>query len=180
MQGLNYGTTFLNISSDAVFDGKLGVYTETSETNPINDYGRSKLLGEISLSNVINIRCSMFGIDSIRNRGLFNWFLSAEKPTIFSGYTFSGLSTNVLANCICKIINSSEKYPNIIHISGEEIDKGDLLKALNEHANLSKRYVLQDQKKFNFSLDGSLLTKISKLHLPSINEQIKELLDERL
>ena len=72
------------------------------------------------------------------------------------------------------------KYPNIIHISGEEIDKGDLLKALNEHANLSKRYVLQDQKKFNFSLDGSLFTKISKLHLPSINEQIKELLDERL
>ena len=43
------GATFIHISTDYVFDGKLPVedcYNEAMVTNPVSAYGRSKLLGE--------------------------------------------------------------------------------------------------------------------------------------
>jgi len=46
------GTKLLHLSTDYVFDGITNIpYTESSVTNPINTYGKSKLLGE---QNIIN------------------------------------------------------------------------------------------------------------------------------
>ena len=45
----NVGATFIHISTDYVFDGKLPVeecYSESMVTNPVSAYGRTKLLGE--------------------------------------------------------------------------------------------------------------------------------------
>lgn len=40
------GARFVHISTDYVFDGERGNYGEDDPVNPINQYGRSKLLGE--------------------------------------------------------------------------------------------------------------------------------------
>lgn len=41
------GASLVHISSNEVFDGEKGVaYTESDDPNPLNEYGRSKLLGE--------------------------------------------------------------------------------------------------------------------------------------
>ena len=42
----NKDVYFLHISTDYVFDGNIGRYSENSETNPINWYGKTKLNGE--------------------------------------------------------------------------------------------------------------------------------------
>jgi dTDP-4-dehydrorhamnose reductase len=48
------GVPVVHISTDYVFDGsKIGMYSEEDETNPINSYGRSKLLGERILLEVL-------------------------------------------------------------------------------------------------------------------------------
>ena len=78
----------------------------------------------------------MFGIDEIKNRGLFNWF-SSQNPTLYSGYIFSGVSTNWLSKCICLMIGL-EKLPNLVHISGEPIDKAELLMLFDKEAFLKK------------------------------------------
>jgi dTDP-4-dehydrorhamnose reductase len=45
-----YSSVFVHFSTDYVFDGKKKVpYTEEDLTNPINEYGKSKLNGEINL-----------------------------------------------------------------------------------------------------------------------------------
>lgn len=176
--GNKIGAMLINISTDVVFDGKRGFYNEHSMVNPLNDYGKAKLAGELKLENVVNIRCSMFGIDEISNRGLFNWFLNADKPTIFSGYIFSGISTNLLAKCIAEIIKSKANFPNVIHVSSDQIDKSRLLMILNEEAKLKKEYTIKIRENCNYSLDSTLFSSKVKLQLPSIQDQIKELVAE--
>ena len=40
---------FIHISTDFVYDGNsLDPYAETNETNPLNNYGKSKLLGDLA------------------------------------------------------------------------------------------------------------------------------------
>ena len=47
-----YETTLIHVSTDYVFDGsQSSAYTESDQTNPISVYGKTKLLGEISLAN---------------------------------------------------------------------------------------------------------------------------------
>ena len=43
----------INISSDYVFDGLNGPYTEEDKPNPLNHYGEAKLLGE----KILNEKC---------------------------------------------------------------------------------------------------------------------------
>lgn len=47
----------LYVSTDYVFDGEKGMYTEKDETNPINYYGYTKLKGEESVENFVDEAC---------------------------------------------------------------------------------------------------------------------------
>ncbi len=50
----NNNTTLIHISTDYVFDGdKNEPYLEDDKTNPINEYGKSKLLGEKNIQDII-------------------------------------------------------------------------------------------------------------------------------
>lgn len=47
----NDRTYVLHVSTDYVFDGRIGNYTENSEPNPVNWYGSTKLFGEKEIIN---------------------------------------------------------------------------------------------------------------------------------
>ncbi len=48
-------TILIHVSTDYVFDGeKNEPYSIHDKTNPINEYGKSKLLGELEIQNVLN------------------------------------------------------------------------------------------------------------------------------
>ena len=65
---------FVQISTDYVFDGEIGNYKETDEPNPINEYGKSKLLGEqnaLKYDSIV-IRIEMpYGINLAKNKNVF-------------------------------------------------------------------------------------------------------------
>jgi len=44
----------IHISTDYVFDGEKEAFSVNDETNPINEYGKSKLLGEKYIQNILN------------------------------------------------------------------------------------------------------------------------------
>jgi dTDP-4-dehydrorhamnose reductase len=63
------GVFIVHVSTDYIFDGTVGNYTEESIGNPVNEYGRTKLLGELAISSVVPEQnwclgrmCSIFGL----------------------------------------------------------------------------------------------------------------------
>jgi dTDP-4-dehydrorhamnose reductase len=127
--GAVHDARVINFSTDCVFDGKQGGYTEQQLTNAEDLYGRTKALGEITSGDALTIRSSFIGRELLDGTELLEWFLAQQGKTI-SGYRnalYSGISTLYLADLVCDII---EKYPHLsglYHVASNTISKYDLL-----------------------------------------------------
>ncbi len=118
---------FIHISTDCVFSGKKGNYTEDDAPDAKDLYGRSKLLGEVTEPHALTLRTSIIGHELESKKGLLEWFLSQGNQTKgFNKAIFSGLPTIELA----KVIKSALKQPQLhglYHVSSQAINKFDLL-----------------------------------------------------
>lgn len=92
-------TRVIHMSTDCVFSGKTGGYTEKSFPDAVSFYGRSKALGELNDSKNLTIRSSIIGPDIKKTGiGLVNWFM--QQSDAIQGYTksiWSGQTTLQLA-----------------------------------------------------------------------------------
>ncbi len=128
-----YGFKLINISTDAVFSEKSGEVDEDSTPNPSDDYGRSKLEGEIL--NAINIRTSIIGLDPLKHKGILEFVIKNKNKQItgFTNQKWSGTTTLQLAKFIDWIIfkdklRSIKKKGNLIHfVPLSSITKHDLV-----------------------------------------------------
>jgi dTDP-4-dehydrorhamnose reductase len=89
------GVRFIHISTDCVFTGSKGMYTEEDHSDALDLYGRSKFLGEVSGPGAITVRTSIIGRELASEYGLVEWFLSEAGGTVrgFSAAIFSGFTT---------------------------------------------------------------------------------------
>lgn len=74
----NTSSRLVYISTDYVFDGVAGPYTETDPTNPINEYGKSKLEGEIAVLSLAE-RATIVRSASFLGRGTANRTTFVER-----------------------------------------------------------------------------------------------------
>ena len=85
------GARFVHLSTDCVFSGSKGMYTEADLSDAKDLYGRSKFLGEVDYPNAITLRTSIIGHELEGARSLVGWFLSQNgsvkgfRRAIFSG-----------------------------------------------------------------------------------------------
>ena len=97
--GNTYNYKLIHISTDCVFSGKEGQYTETSFRDGDDNYARSKALGEVINDKDLTIRTSIIGPElKTSGTGLLDWFLKQEGT--INGYTYaywSGVTTLELA-----------------------------------------------------------------------------------
>lgn len=78
----------IHMSTDCVFSGKKGQYTENDFQDGTTFYDRSKALGELNDDKNLTLRCSIVGPDiNPAGIGLLNWFMQQEGP--INGYTKS-------------------------------------------------------------------------------------------
>ena len=122
------GGRYLQISTDCVFDGVKGNYSEEDTDFASDIYGTTKRLGEVNYGNSLTIRTSIIGHELKSHASLVNWFL-AQKGEV-EGYTkaiFSGFPTVVLAEIIEKYIIPNKSLIGIFHLSAKPISKFDLL-----------------------------------------------------
>ena len=68
------GSRLIHISTDCVFTGRKGMYTEEDVTDSLDLYGISKRLGEVDCPNTITLRTSIIGHELSGNRSLIDWF----------------------------------------------------------------------------------------------------------
>ena len=120
------------LSTDCVFSGKKGLYTEADQADCDDLYGQSKLLGEvINEKHVLTIRTSIIGHELRGGHSLVSWFLKQKGSAV--GYTkaiYSGLPTIELAQIIRNLILPNPKLSGLYHIASEPISKFDLLELI--------------------------------------------------
>lgn len=129
------GFRLITLSTDCVFTGEKGNYTEDDFPDARDLYGISKLLGEINNNNCLTIRTSIIGRELDSAHGLVEWFLSNRGKTI-KGYLnaiYSGFPTIILAEILSGIIADSPRLQGIYHVSSDTINKFELLGLLNKY-----------------------------------------------
>lgn len=135
----NSHTKLVHLSTDCVFSGENGPYSETSVYDGTLFYDRTKALGEIVNDKDLTFRMSIIGPDiNADGVGLFNWFMRQDGEIKgFTGALWNGITTIELAKAIDKALQS--KITGIYHLTpSENISKFDLLKLFNETFKQSK------------------------------------------
>ena len=122
------GAKFIHISTDCVFSGRKGNYTETDFRDADDVYGRSKALGEVINQTDLTLRTSIIGPELKKNgEGLFHWFMHQNHSINgFKTAIWSGVTTLELTKVIDFAIQHN--LIGLIHVSnGIGISKMDLL-----------------------------------------------------
>jgi dTDP-4-dehydrorhamnose reductase len=120
-----FSARLVHISTDGVFDGIRGNYTEDDKPNPVNIYAKSKLFGEKyvinNCSNYVVIRTNFYGYHP-QNKFLFNSILSKLKKNEqiigFNDVIFNPLEVSNLSQLISEIAFSD--YVGILNLSSNE------------------------------------------------------------
>jgi dTDP-4-dehydrorhamnose reductase len=173
---LKYKARFIHFSTDCVFSGKKGNYAESDLPDPLDLYGRSKLLGEINYSNAITLRTSIIGHEIESCRSLLNWFLSQSKN--IQGYKkviFSGLPTYEIARIIHDYILPNRFLNGLYHVSGDPINKYDLLLLVKNTYGKNINIIPNNKIMINRSLDSSRFRKATGFSPKSWNLLIREM-----
>ena len=168
---------FLHISTDCVFSGKKGNYTDKSKKDALDTYGVSKSKGEVKNEYTTTIRTSFIGPEQNSKKSLLNWFLSKKRGVNgFNNAFFSGLTSLEISQIIFKyFLKNKILYNKIINVGGNTISKYDLLSNIAKIFN--KKILI---KKFtDFKIDRSLncqkFKKISKYKNKSWLKMLREL-----
>lgn len=145
-------TKLIHISTDCVFEGTKGKYTEEDIPDATSYYGRSKALGEVVDDKNLTIRTSIIGPELKANGiGLFHWFMSQQAKVYgYEKVIWSGVTTLQLAKAIDQDIKTPQT--GLYHlVNNEDIPKHDLLVLFNtycrqEQIEIGKNSTLENDK----------------------------------
>ena len=165
----------LQISSDGVFSGKKGNYSESDKPDPIDLYGKAKLRGEKYEDDQLIIRTSMIGHDKIKHSGLLEWFMNQKECALYTNYIFSGLTTNELSRIIKDYILINSSLSGVYHVAANPISKFKLLTLVAEIYNLKININKDDSVKMDRSLSQKKFFEDTGYIAPSCPELISRM-----
>lgn len=170
------GARLIHMSTDCVFSGKKGNYSESDNSDADDIYGRTKFLGEPSGDHCFTMRTSIIGPEVFRKTGLLEWLL-AQKGDIkgFKKAIFSGFTTSELSRIIAKIITKHPGACGLYHVSSEAISKFDLLSLIKEKMGLKNEIIPESVFNCDRSLNSSRFRKEFSYEPPSWPAMIAEL-----
>lgn len=175
-----FGARLICISTDCVFSGKKGMYTEGDVPDPEDLYGRSKLLGEVTEGNSLTIRTSMIGREIGQSHGLLEWFLSNSGGKV-DGFTrafFNGLTTLELSNVISGVVVPDRSLKGLYHISSEKISKFELLEIINASYGLDIDIHPDAGPEIDRSLDSGRFRAATGYDPPSWKAMVESMRDD--
>ena len=122
------GARLVHVSTDCVFSGEKGNYRETDRPDPVDLYGRSKLLGEVETAPGFRVRTSIIGLELSRFTGLIEWFL-AQRGMIrgFTRAIYSGVTTRELARVLAWVLENGADLNGVWQVASQPITKYDVL-----------------------------------------------------
>lgn len=180
---------FLHISTDAVFDGKLGNYKESDQPNPLSTYARTKLAGEIAVMsanpNALVARVNFYGWSLRGQRSLaeffFNNLSTGNQVKGFKDVKFSPLQVNDLIDTLLEMLD--KELIGLYHtVSSEAISKYEFGVAIAREFGFDEALVqpvsvldggLKAARSPNLNLDTSKLADALGHQTPGIDTGLK-------
>ncbi len=174
------GIRLICISTDCVFSGDRGNYREQDPPDPADDYGLSKLAGEVASPGCLTIRTSMVGRELDTNTSLVEWFL-ANRGGRVSGYAnaiYTGFSTIALTNVIADLLVRHPALDGIYHVSSDPITKLELLRLVNKHFHAGVMIEPADQPTIDRSLDSARFRRATGFVPGDWDSMIREMAED--
>lgn len=129
------GGKLIHISTDCVFEGDKGNYSESATPDGKSMYAITKAIGEVITSPHLTVRTSIIGPELKEGIGLFQWFMN-QTGTV-NGYVnvfWNGVTTLELARAVHHFINNG--VSGLYHLTAPEIiSKYGLLKKIQRTFN---------------------------------------------
>lgn len=170
----DFGFKLIHISTDCVFSGAKGNYSESDAKDGKDYYAKSKALGELENDRDLTIRTSIIGPELKDGTGLFHWFMT-QKSTVqgYSKVFWTGLTTLELAKVINEAIN--EDLVGLYNVVPKtKISKFDLLGIINRIFLNNKLNILEDS---TYICDKSLVTERTEFryNVPDYDQMVEDL-----
>jgi dTDP-4-dehydrorhamnose reductase len=169
------GSKLIHITTDCVFSGRDGSYTETSPHDCLDDYGKSKSLGEPP--NCMVIRTSIIGPEIHKNASFIAWAMSqrGQKVNGFVNHFWNGVTTKQYGRVVLKVMEDELYEKGTHHVFSNSLTKAELLKMINSKYGLGLDInpVVAPER-----IDRTLATHKplnAILQIPSLFEQITDL-----
>jgi dTDP-4-dehydrorhamnose reductase len=190
------GAYLIYISTDSVFDGSEGNYSENDITNPINVYGKTKLKAEEGISSIFSnfciVRTNIYGWNKIGKFSIAEWMLNRlfthqELPGLKDIF-FSPIFVNHLIDMLFYL--QDKRYKGIIHIAAKKAcSKLEFAYMIANVFQLNKEYIkpisiddlnLKAKRGKDLSLNITKIEEISGRFCPSIENGLRtmKMLDE--
>ncbi|SEU18628.1 SDR family oxidoreductase [Paenibacillus sp. NFR01] len=169
------GARLIHISTDCVFEGTRGAYTEEDIPDGTSVYAVTKSLGEVRAPGHLTIRTSIIGPE-IRSGGigLMEWFL-AQKGQV-AGYRrvmWNGVTTLQLAKAVDELL--TPEVSGLIHLAHHRpLSKYELLMHMQEAFDKRDVEIVPEEDHVQ---DRTLVNTRSdvRFRLPEYPEMLKEL-----
>ena len=168
------GARLVHISTDCVFSGVKGMYTEADVPDVTDLYGLSKYIGEVDYPHAITLRTSIIGHELSGSQSLVGWFLSQREGVRgFRRAIFSGLPTVELALVIRDYVIPRPELHGLYHVSAKAINKYELLRLVANVYGKSVEIHPDDQFVIDRSLDSTLFCQATGYHPKEWSELIQ-------
>ena len=170
------GARLVHMSTDCIFSGAKGMYTEVDLSDAKDLYGRSKYLGEVDYPNAITLRTSIIGHELNGGHSLIGWFLAQQGSV--KGYrraVFSGLPTVELARVIRDHVIPHPELHGVHHVSAAPINKFDLLTLISDVYGKKIEIVTDENFIIDRSLDSTRFRQATGYQPPPWSELVRQM-----
>lgn len=175
-----WGGRVIHVSSDCVFSGLKGDYSEDDHSDADDIYGKTKSLGEITAPNAVTLRSSIIGRELMTHRSLLDWFLSqnGKKVRGYRRVIYSGVTTNEMALIIAQVIADFPTLSGLFQVVSEPIPKHDLLGLIREAYGLKIDIEPYDDEVSDRSMRGDKFERATGWRPPAWPELVRRLAED--
>lgn len=185
------GVKVIQVATDCVYSGATGSYTEDSDHDPLDVYGKTKSLGEAPSSSVMHLRCSLIGPELGRNSLFFEWVRQQPQNASINGFTnhiWNGLSSTAFAKIAKAIVDNGLFTSGVQHlVPADKVTKDELVRF--ELQALGRADVSVSSVEASSRVDRTLSTKHSVVNatlfkaagygeVPTVAQMVDELCAE--
>lgn len=183
------GLRVIQVATDCVFSGRSGGYTEISDHDPLDIYGKTKSLGEVQSPAVSILRCSLIGPEGPGRSSLFfEWLRTLEANATIDGFVnhiWNGLTSDAFARVVAGIVRQNLAISGIQHlVPADTVSKFELVEAVlvrlgRDDVRVNSSYqdpsVDRTLKTINSSQNDYLFSLGGFASTPSIGEMLRQL-----